>query len=75
MAPTQQVRDGRGPRNSRRDGVALQRRTRPRGRLGQLLPAKNAFVAATYDGVIAFALAMQMSKSTNPSVYVQYITR
>ena len=36
---------------------------------------KNAFVAATYDGVIAFALAMQMSKSTNPSVYVQYIDK
>ena len=28
--------------------------------------AKNPFVAATYDGVMAFALAMDMAKSTHP---------
>lgn len=31
---------------------------------------KNPFVAATYDGVITLALAMDMAKSTDPSVYV-----
>ena len=35
----------------------------------------NAFVAATYDGVIAFALAMDMARSTTPSTYVNYIGR
>ena len=34
---------------------------------------KNAFVAASYDGVIAFALAMDVAKSTDPSKYVDQI--
>ena len=33
----------------------------------------NAFVAATYDGVIAFALAMNVANSTKPSDYVSKI--
>lgn len=36
---------------------------------------KNPIVAATYDGVIAFALAMDMAKSTAPSAYVQDIAK
>lgn len=31
--------------------------------------AKNPFVAATYDGVIALALAMDMAKSVDPSAF------
>jgi ABC-type branched-subunit amino acid transport system substrate-binding protein len=37
--------------------------------------AKNPFVAATYDGVMAFALAMDMAKSTSPSVWVKDIPK
>jgi hypothetical protein len=37
--------------------------------------AKNPFVAATYDGVMAFALAMEAAKSTDPSVYTGYVSR
>lgn len=37
--------------------------------------ARNPFVAATYDGVIALALAMDMSKSLAPSVYVTDIPK
>jgi ABC-type branched-subunit amino acid transport system substrate-binding protein len=33
----------------------------------------NPFVAATYDGVIAFALAMDLAKSIDPSTYVSQI--
>ena len=33
----------------------------------------NPFVAATYDGVIIFALAMDMAKSLDPSTYVTQI--
>ncbi len=37
--------------------------------------ARNPFVAATYDGVVAFALAMDLAKSTDPSVFVRYIPK
>ena len=37
--------------------------------------AKNPFVAANYDGVIAFALAMQAAKSVDPAVYTAYIAK
>lgn len=37
--------------------------------------AKNPFVAANYDGVIAFALAMEAAKSVDPSVYTAYIRK
>ena len=37
--------------------------------------AHNPFVAATYDGVISFALAMDAAKSTDPSVWVKYIPK
>ena len=37
--------------------------------------AKNPFVAATYDGVMAFALAMDLAKSTSPSVWVKDIPK
>jgi branched-chain amino acid transport system substrate-binding protein len=37
--------------------------------------AKNPFVAATYDGVLTFALAMDAAKSTEPSVFVKYIRK
>jgi hypothetical protein len=37
--------------------------------------AKNPFVAANYDGVIAFALAMEAAKSVDPSVYTSYISK
>lgn len=37
--------------------------------------AKNPFVAATYDGAMAFALAMDMAKSTAPSVWVKDIPK
>ncbi len=37
--------------------------------------AKNPFVAATYDGVTAFALAMEAAKSTDPSVYTGYVSK
>ena len=37
--------------------------------------AKNPFVAATYDGVMAFALAMDMAKSTTPSVWVKDVPK
>jgi branched-chain amino acid transport system substrate-binding protein len=33
----------------------------------------NAFVAATFDGVVAFALAMNLAHSVDPQVYVKYI--
>jgi ABC-type branched-subunit amino acid transport system substrate-binding protein len=33
--------------------------------------AKNPFVAATYDGVMAFGLAMDMAKSIEPSAYIK----
>ena len=36
---------------------------------------KNPFVAAGYDGVIAFALAMDAAKSTDGSVFVSYIPK
>jgi ABC-type branched-subunit amino acid transport system substrate-binding protein len=36
---------------------------------------KNPIVAATYDGVIAFALAMDMASSTAPSAYVADIAK
>jgi branched-chain amino acid transport system substrate-binding protein len=36
---------------------------------------KNPIVAATYDGVIAFALAMDMASSTSPSAYVQDVAK
>jgi ABC-type branched-subunit amino acid transport system substrate-binding protein len=36
---------------------------------------KNPIVAATYDGVIAFALAMDMASSIAPSAYVQDIAK
>ena len=36
---------------------------------------KNPFVAATYDGVIAFALAMDAAKSTDGSAFVSYIPK
>lgn len=36
---------------------------------------KNPFVAAGYDGVIAFALAMDAAKSTDGSVFVTYIPK
>ena len=37
--------------------------------------AKNPFVAATYDGVTAFALAMDAAKSPDPSVYTGYVAK
>lgn len=37
--------------------------------------AKNPFVAATYDGVMAFALAMDMANSVDPSAYVKDLPR
>jgi branched-chain amino acid transport system substrate-binding protein len=37
--------------------------------------AKNPFVAANFDGVIAFALAMVMAKSVDPSAYVADIPK
>lgn len=37
--------------------------------------AKNPFVAANFDGVIAFALAMVMAKSLDPSTYVADIPK
>ncbi|MGI8451693.1 MAG: hypothetical protein ACR2MP_31805 [Streptosporangiaceae bacterium] len=37
--------------------------------------AKNPFVAATYDGVMAFALAMDMAKSTAPSAWVRDVPK
>jgi len=37
--------------------------------------AKNPFVAATYDGVMAFALAMDMAKSSAPSMWVKDVPR
>jgi ABC-type branched-subunit amino acid transport system substrate-binding protein len=36
---------------------------------------KNPIVAATYDGVIAFALAMDAAKSTDSATYVRYINK
>jgi ABC-type branched-subunit amino acid transport system substrate-binding protein len=36
---------------------------------------KNPFVAATYDGVISLALAMDMAKSIDPSAYVADIPK
>jgi branched-chain amino acid transport system substrate-binding protein len=37
--------------------------------------ARNPFVAATYDGVIALALAMDEAKSLDPASYVSYIPK
>jgi branched-chain amino acid transport system substrate-binding protein len=37
--------------------------------------AKNPFVAAIYDGVLALALAMDQSKSIDPSVFVKDIPK
>jgi uncharacterized protein YdaL len=37
--------------------------------------AKNPFVAATYDGVMTFALAMDAAKSVEPSAYVKDIRK
>jgi branched-chain amino acid transport system substrate-binding protein len=37
--------------------------------------AKNPFVAASYDGVIAFALAMEAAKSVDPTAYTAYIPK
>jgi branched-chain amino acid transport system substrate-binding protein len=37
--------------------------------------AKNPFVAASYDGVTAFALAMEAAKSVDPTVYTAYIPK
>ncbi len=37
--------------------------------------AKNPFVAAGYDGVTAFALAMVAAKSVDPSAYVSFIPK
>jgi ABC-type branched-subunit amino acid transport system substrate-binding protein len=37
--------------------------------------AKNPFVAATYDGVMTFALAMDLAKSTDPPVFVKDIPK
>ena len=37
--------------------------------------AKNPFVAAGYDGVTTFALAMEAAKSVDPSVYTAFITK
>ena len=37
--------------------------------------AKNPFVAANFDGVIAFALAMVMAKSVDPAAYVADIPK
>jgi ABC-type branched-subunit amino acid transport system substrate-binding protein len=36
---------------------------------------KNPFAAASYDGVIAFALAMDAAKSTDPAVWVPFIAK
>jgi branched-chain amino acid transport system substrate-binding protein len=40
---------------------------------GNDFQTSNAFVAATYDGVIIFSLAMDMAKSTSGGDYVKYI--
>ena len=40
---------------------------------GNQFQQQNPFVAATYDGVIVFALAMELSKSTDPTIYVKRI--
>jgi branched-chain amino acid transport system substrate-binding protein len=37
--------------------------------------AKNPFVAASYDGVVSFALAMVAAKSVDPSVYEAFIAK
>jgi branched-chain amino acid transport system substrate-binding protein len=37
--------------------------------------SKNPFVAANFDGVVTFALAMEMAKSIDPSVYVADIPK
>ncbi|TVZ04357.1 ABC transporter substrate-binding protein [Trebonia kvetii] len=37
--------------------------------------AKNPFVAASYDGVTAFALAMEAAKSVDPNVFTAYIPK
>ena len=37
--------------------------------------AKNPFVAASYDGVTAFALAMDAAKSIDPSVFTAFIPK
>jgi ABC-type branched-subunit amino acid transport system substrate-binding protein len=37
--------------------------------------AKNPFVAATYDGVMAFALAMDMAKSIAPAAWVKDVPK
>jgi branched-chain amino acid transport system substrate-binding protein len=37
--------------------------------------AKNPFVAATYDGIIALALAMDAAKSIDPAVFTAYIPK
>jgi ABC-type branched-subunit amino acid transport system substrate-binding protein len=37
--------------------------------------AKNPFVAANFDGIVTFALAMEMAKSIDPSVYVADIPK
>jgi hypothetical protein len=37
--------------------------------------AKNPFVAASYDGVTAFALAMVAAKSVDPSAYTTFISK
>jgi branched-chain amino acid transport system substrate-binding protein len=35
----------------------------------------NPYVAATFDGVITFALAMDLAKSTDPQVWVKYVPK
>ncbi|MDE3130853.1 MAG: ABC transporter substrate-binding protein [Acidobacteriota bacterium] len=42
---------------------------------GSSYQLNNTIVAATYDGVISFALAMDMAHSTKPSTYVSYIRK
>ncbi len=37
--------------------------------------AKNPFVAATYDGIVALALAMDASKSVDPHTFTAYIPK
>lgn len=37
--------------------------------------AKNPFMAATYDGITALALAMDASKSVDPSAFTSYIPK
>jgi branched-chain amino acid transport system substrate-binding protein len=37
--------------------------------------AKNPFVAATYDGIVAVALAMDMAKSTDPGTFIADIPK